>query len=445
VTILAGPGRDSTAPATWFLVVLWALVVLAERTGIDLPLPVGAERVTFVEVVLVPVIVLLPPQHAVWLVLSAELLENALGGRQPVIRTVFNTSTRVTGVAVAAVVYHALASAPFEVTAVHVLVAMLAALILVVANGVVFAGLTMVLSGDTWRGSAREVGPSTLFDYGVAATGVLAAVLVVEAPIALPLLLVPTAVDVLRMRARAQTYELRAGKERAEAANLAKSQFLSRVSHELRTPLNVILGYGQLLEIDDDLPEDAREPVAAILGSGRHLLGLIDEVLDISRIESGRLDLDLQPLPVATVVEESVALVRPLAVPRRVRLTVDVEAGGAVVIADRQRLVQVLLNLLTNAINYDREGGRVSVTVRRSRSRVLLAVSDTGPGIPAEEMERLFVPFERLASAAGTTGTGLGLSITRYLVEAMGGELTVVSPAGEGATFTVALPAEEQR
>lgn len=442
VTVLVGPGRDAPAPDLWLVALLWVLVVAAERTGVSLPLPIGKETVTFIEVVLVPVVVLLPPVYAIGVVLTAELVELAVLDRQPAIRTVFNASARVLGVCVGALAFHGVATTPFDVTVVDVLAAMLAALLLVLASSSAFGALTMILGAQPRGEAVGELGQRLLFDLGVAATGVLAAVLAVEAPVALPLLLVPTAVDVLRMRARAQTYELRAAKERAEAANLAKSDFLSRVSHELRTPLNVILGYGQLLEIDDGLPEDAREPVDAILHSGRHLLGLIDEVLDISRIEAGRLDLDLEPLVVAAVVEESVALVRPLAAPRRVRLAVDLEAGRSVVVtADRQRLSQVLLNLLTNAINYDREGGLVSVTVRRSGEQVSIAVSDTGPGIAPDEMERLFMPFERLASARGTSGTGLGLSITRYLVDAMGGELTVASQVGEGATFTVTLPA----
>ena len=236
---------------------------------------------------------------------------------------------------------------------------------------------------------------------------------------------------------------MRVSQEEAERANLAKSEFLSRMSHELRTPLNAILGFGQLLEMDT-LPAGQTESVEHILKAGRHLLGLIDEVLDISRIEAGRLDLTLAPLRVADLLDDALGLVQPLARPRRVRLE---RAGGdssVHVLADAQRLKQVLLNLLSNAVKYNREGGEVRVgwgPAPGDPARVQLTVGDTGAGIPAERRGELFSPFARLgAERSGVEGTGLGLALSKRLVEAQDGTLTFESEPGAGTTFTVTLP-----
>ena len=230
--------------------------------------------------------------------------------------------------------------------------------------------------------------------------------------------------------------------EVAVRANLAKSEFLSRMSHELRTPLNAILGFTQLLEMDPLTP-DQRESTARILHGGRHLLNLINEVLDISRIEAGHLRLSLEPVSLQETVREALDLIRPLTAPRHITVRSDVEqAEGLHVKADSQRLRQVVLNLLSNAVKYNRESGRITVTsTRTADGAARVAVTDTGPGISPEKLARLFVPFDRLgAEQLGIEGTGLGLSLTKHLVEAMGGRLGMDSVVGQGSTFWVEMP-----
>jgi len=228
----------------------------------------------------------------------------------------------------------------------------------------------------------------------------------------------------------------------ADRANRAKSEFLSRMSHELRTPLNAILGFAQLLQMEVQTPEQ-RESVAHILKAGRHLMDLIDEVLDIARIEAGRLHLSPEPVPVADLLRETLDLMRPLAAQRAIRLETGALPGeDGHVRADRQRLKQVLLNLLSNAIKYNRDAGRVTLTCAQAPGdRLHIRVTDTGPGIPAALMARLFTPFDRLgAEQQGVEGTGLGLVLSKRLVEAMGGAMGCESALGEGSTFWVELP-----
>lgn len=232
----------------------------------------------------------------------------------------------------------------------------------------------------------------------------------------------------------------------AERASLAKSEFLSRMSHELRTPLNSVLGFAQLLEMDD-LPDQQDQAVGHILRAGKHLLNLIDEVLDIARIESGHLDLSVEPVLVLDVLGDAVDLARPLAEHRGVDISVHTTSCGAdtYVLADRQRLLQVLLNLLSNATKYNTRTGRVDISVTRAGDgRAEISVTDTGPGIRSEDIGRVFEPFDRLgAEHSGVEGTGVGLTLSKHLVERMGGEIAVESTVAVGSTFVVRLPLTE--
>ena len=228
----------------------------------------------------------------------------------------------------------------------------------------------------------------------------------------------------------------------AERANQAKSQFLSRTSHELRTPLNAILGFGQILEISQ-LPEQEIQCVQFILKGGRYLLTLVDEVLDLARVESGELRLKLSAVSFGSLCEECIAFVERLAQARAITCTLEESPAFQVPVwADKHRLRQVLLNLISNAIKYNREGGQVTLSCEQTPAdRIRLKVRDTGPGISAEGLARLFVPFERLDHEYGEVeGTGLGLVVSKQITEAMGGTLGVESQPNEGTTFWIELP-----
>jgi signal transduction histidine kinase/ActR/RegA family two-component response regulator len=254
-----------------------------------------------------------------------------------------------------------------------------------------------------------------------------------------------TLVDERTAELRQTLDDLEAARAVADAANRSKNAFLSRMSHELRTPLNAVLGFAQLLELDD-INSEQREAVEQILKGGTHLLELINEVLDIARIDSGDLALSPEPVLVSDVLNETLDLMRPLAAQRSIHLAADRRASCTkYVFADRQRLKQILLNLLSNAVKYNRIGGTVSVACEQIEpTRIRLKVSDTGPGIRPEHLELLFVPFERLgADRTDVVGTGIGLALSRRLAEAMSGTIDVDSTFGQGSTFTIELPLVE--
>lgn len=239
--------------------------------------------------------------------------------------------------------------------------------------------------------------------------------------------------------------EAEQAREEATQANRAKSEFLSRMSHELRTPLNAILGFGQLLETADLTDED-RDGVSHILKAGSHLLQLVNDVLDLSRIEAGTMTLSLEPVRAGELIGDATTLIRPLADERSIRLTVNTDGRDAYVLTDRQRCRQALLNLLSNAVKYNYDGGTVYVRCDQVDARTLrISVSDSGPGIDPARRQRLFEPFDRLgAEASSVEGTGLGLALTKHLVERMSGTLGVDAEPRHGSTFWIDLPVTDE-
>jgi PAS domain S-box-containing protein len=242
-------------------------------------------------------------------------------------------------------------------------------------------------------------------------------------------------------RAKQDEAALIAARNEAERASRAKSEFLSSMSHELRTPMNAILGFGQLMEYDQGLDSEHKESVHEILKAGRHLLDLINDILDLAKVEAGRLSLSLEPVCLQDVVSESVSLVTSLAKSNNIKINIDLQPGSRV-LADKTRLKQVCLNILSNAVKYNVEGGSVSIRSEIYQPSTLrLTVEDTGKGISEAGLQILFLPFNRLdAESSGIEGTGIGLTLTKRMVELMGGSIGVVSRLGMGTRVWVELP-----
>jgi two-component system sensor histidine kinase/response regulator len=239
--------------------------------------------------------------------------------------------------------------------------------------------------------------------------------------------------------------ELHLARAEADRANRAKTEFLHRVSHQLRTPLNAILGFTQLLHTMD-LPADDQHFVRLIVSAGQHLLELIRDLLDLGRVEEGQLALTLEPVPTRDVLQETAELIQPLAADRGITVQVELATPSPYVLADRQRLKQVLINLTSNAIKYNQKAGHVTLDCRNGRpGRARLEVTDTGPGILPEHLGRLFAPYDRVGAEKthDVEGAGLGLALSKGLVTAMGGDIGVHSQVGTGSTFWVELPLTE--
>ena len=262
-------------------------------------------------------------------------------------------------------------------------------------------------------------------------------------------LLAITAASIVLVIVYIQEYllaDLAKQKQEAEKSSAAKTEFLSSMSHELRTPLNSILGFGQLLKTDKEEPlsEDQQDSVEHIVTSGKHLLELINQVLDLSQIESGKLALSMKPVWPSDLFRESLEMVRKSAEEKNVTLSGQKKSDKRIDV-DPVRLTQVIVNLLSNAVKYNKDGGEVHFgCVDQDDEVVRLFVEDTGQGIPLELQEGLFEPFNRLGKeSSNIEGTGVGLTVTRQLVEAMGGDMGFESRSGEGAIFWADFPACE--
>jgi signal transduction histidine kinase len=232
-----------------------------------------------------------------------------------------------------------------------------------------------------------------------------------------------------------------------ETVSRHKSEFLANMSHELRTPLNAILGFSQVLEkrLFGELNEKQEEYVEDIRSSGDHLLSLINDVLDLSKVEAGQIELEVAPFSLREAVERGVVMVRERASKNGVALAAEIEPEVQVVSGDERRIRQILFNLLSNAVKFTPAGGRIDVSARLVDEEIQLAVADTGPGIPPEDIDRIFEEFQQTdAGAKQRDGTGLGLALSKRLVELHGGRIWAESEVGVGSRFVFTLPVTQE-
>jgi signal transduction histidine kinase len=227
-------------------------------------------------------------------------------------------------------------------------------------------------------------------------------------------------------------------------ANQHKSEFLANMSHELRTPLNAVIGFSEVLleRMFGDLNPKQEEYLQDIVSSGRHLLSLINDILDLSKVEAGRMELELGSFDLPVALENALTLVRERAVRRGIRLDLKTGSRLGAFVGDERKFKQILLNLLSNAVKFTPEGGRVTLSAELANGSVEVSVADTGIGIAPEDQEAIFEEFRQVGSdyASKREGTGLGLTLARKFVELHGGKIWVKSEVGRGSTFTIALP-----
>ena len=245
----------------------------------------------------------------------------------------------------------------------------------------------------------------------------------------------------LEQKVNDRTRELAAARDELAVVSRRKSEFLANMSHELRAPLNAIIGFSKLLLEAPELTETQRQYVQDILDSGTHQLAVINDVLDLSKVEAGKLVLEPSTVSVPDVVSGAVALVRAQAAQHHITLVEEIDGSVGEVRADERKVRQVLVNLLSNAVKFTPDAGRVVVRAKRDDGELEITVSDTGVGIAPEDLPRIFTEFEQTASARGHEGSGLGLALAKRLVELHGGSMSVESTVGKGSTFTFVLPA----